>query len=160
MPPPTPESVVTLREITSGNVNAILALSVRDSQKHLVASNERSLAQAHFEEAAWFRAVYADEEPVGFVLLHDESLRAGPRERGYLFLSRMMIDQRFQGMGFGRRAMHLLIAHARTRPEATRLHTSWDPGEGTAEGFYLKLGFTATGVDGEGEMQAYLDLRA
>ena len=30
--------VVTLREITSENVNAILALSVRDSQKHLVGS--------------------------------------------------------------------------------------------------------------------------
>ncbi len=64
MPSPTPDSVVTLREITSGNLNDILALSVHDSQRRLVASNERSLAQAHFEEAAWYRAVYADEEPV------------------------------------------------------------------------------------------------
>ena len=158
MPSPTPESVVTLREITSENLNAILALSVHDSQRHLVASNERSLAQAHFEESAWFRAVYADEEPVGFVMLHDETLRAEPREQGYVFLWRMMVDQWFQGMGFGERAMQLLIAHARTRPQDGKLRTSWHHGEGSAEGFYLKLGFTPTDVNDEGEMQASLDL--
>ena len=123
-----------------------------------MASNERSLAQAHFEEAAWFRGIYADEAPVGFVLLHDESLRTESREHGYLFLLRLMIDQRFQGMGFGWNAMQTLIAHARTRPEAKRLHTSWRQDEGTAEGFYLRLGFTPTGVDHDGEMQAYVDL--
>lgn len=155
---PTPESVVTLRKITPESVNAILALSVRDSQRRLVASNERSIAQAHFEESAWFRAIFADEEPVGFVMLHDETLRAEPREQGYCFLWRMMVDQRFQGMGFGWRAMHLVIEHARTRPDVTRLLTSWHHGDGSAEGFYLKLGFSPTGVDGEGEMQAYLDL--
>ena len=158
MPSPTPDSVVTLREITSGNLNAILALSVLDSQKHLVASNERSLAQAHFEESAWFRAVYADDEPAGFVMLHDETLRAEPREPGSLFLWRMMVDQRFQGMGFGERAMQLLIAYARTRPHVKRFLTSWHHGEGSAEGFYLKLGFIPTAVNDEGEMQAYLDL--
>ena len=154
----THASVVTLREITPATVNAILALSVHDSQRHLVASNERSLAQVHFEEAAWFRAVYADEAPVGFVLVHDETLRAEPREQDYFFLWRLMIDYRFQGMGFGWRAMQLVIAHARTRPRTTRLLTSWAQQEGNAGDFYRKLGFTPTAVDDEGEMQAYLDL--
>ena len=142
----------------SENLNALLALSVHNSQKHLVASNERSLAQAHFEESAWFRAVYADEEPVGFVMLHDETLRAEPREQGYVFLWRMMVDGRFQGMGFGWRAMALLIDHARTRPHDGKLRTSWHHGEGSSEGFYLKLGFIPTDVDEEEEMQAYLEL--
>ena len=158
MPSITRGSVVTLREITPENAEAIFALSVRDSQKHLVASNERSIAQAHFEESAWFRAIYADEEPVGFVMLHDETLRAEPREPGYVFLWRMMVDQGFQGMGFGEQAMQLLIDHARTRPHDGKLRTSWHHGDGSAEGFYLKLGFIPTGVDDEGEMQAYLDL--
>ena len=127
---PTRESVVTLREITPGTVNTILALSVADSQKHLVASNERSIAQAHFEEAAWFRAIYADEEPVGFLMLHDETLRAQPREDGYLVLWRMMIDERFQGMGFGEQAMEFVIAHARTRPGVTAPADELAPGGG------------------------------
>ena len=155
---PSPESTVTLREITPETVNTILALSVADSQKHLVASNERSIAQAHFEEAAWFRAIYADEEPVGFLMLHDETLRAEPREEGYLVLWRMMIDERFQGMGFGEQAMHLVIAHARTRPGVTRLQTSWRQEEGNAGNFYRKLGFVPTRVDEDGEQWAALDL--
>jgi diamine N-acetyltransferase len=155
---PTHDSVVTLREITPETSNAILALSVADSQKHLVASNERSIAQAHFEEAAWFRAIYADEEPVGFVMLHDETLRAEPREEGYLVLWRMMVDERFQGMGFGWKAMEFIIEHARTRPGVTRLQASWRQEEGNAGDFYRKLGFVPTKVDEDGEQWAALDL--
>lgn len=158
MSPTTRDSAVTLREITPDNSEAIFKLSVADSQKHLVATNERSIAQAHFEEAAWFRAIYAGEEPVGFAMLHDEALRTEPREAGYLVLWRFMIDERFQGMGLGKEAMRLIIAHARTRPGVQRLQTSWERGEGSAEGFYLKLGFAPTGVDEDGEMWAYLDL--
>lgn len=154
----TRDSVVTLREITPENAEAIFKLSVADSQKHLVASNERSIAQAHFEEAAWFRAIYADEEPVGFVMLHDETLRAEPREAGYLVVWRMMVDERFQGMGFGWEAMQLIIAYARTRPGVERLQTSWAQEEGNAGDFYRKLGFVPTRVDDDGEMWAALDL--
>ena len=32
----------------------------------------RSIAQAHFEEKAWYRAIYADERPVGFIMLYDD----------------------------------------------------------------------------------------
>ena len=152
------DSSVTLREITPETANAILALSVADSQKHLVASNERSIAQAHFEESAWFRAIYADEEPVGFVMLHDETLRAEPREAGYLVAWRMMVDERFQGMGFGWKAMQLIIAHARTRPGVERLQVSWRQEEGNAGDFYRKLGFVPTRVDEDGEQWATLEL--
>ena len=158
MSPTTRDSAVTLREITPDNSEAIFKLSVADSQKHLVATNERSIAQAHFEEAAWFRAIYADEEPVGFVMLHDEALRAEPREPGYLVLWRFMIAERFQGMGFGWEAMLLVIAHARTRPGVTRLQTSWAQEEGNAGNFYRKLGFVPTRVDEDGEQWAALEL--
>jgi diamine N-acetyltransferase len=155
--PVTTESAVTLQRITAETVEDILALSVADAQTEYVASNERSLAQAHFDEGAWFRAVYADDDPVGFVLLHDESLCAEPREKGYFYLWRIMIDERYQRMGFGRRAIRLLIAHVKTRPDAKKLHVSWKPGEGSAEGFYQKLGFVSYGFE-DGEVQASLEL--
>ncbi len=155
---PSRQSLVTLREVNAANAEAVLALRVAEAQRHLVASNERSIAQAHFEQAAWFRAIYADEEPVGFLMLHDESLRAEPREAGYLVLWRMMLDARYQGLGFGRQAMHILIAHARTRPGVTRLQTSWRTEDGNAGGFYRKIGFVPTRIDVEGEQWAALDL--
>ncbi len=52
----TPESSVTLQRITGETLEEILALSVSETQKAFVASNERSIAQAHFDEGARFRA--------------------------------------------------------------------------------------------------------
>ena len=98
-----------------------------------------SIAQAYFNKHAWFRAVYADEEPVGFIMLYDDP------EKPEYFLWRMMTDTRYQGMGFGWRAMKLLIEHVRTRPNATELMTSCVQGDGSPQGFYEKLGFKLTG---------------
>ena len=70
--------IVSLREITAGTVRAINRLDVKPEQRGQVARNSESLAQALFTPEAWYRAIYADDEPVGFVMLHDESLRAPP----------------------------------------------------------------------------------
>lgn len=48
---------VSLREITSETVRAVVKLSVAESQKGFVASNAISLAQALFAPEAWYRAV-------------------------------------------------------------------------------------------------------
>ena len=136
---PSRESKVTLREVTEDTVRAICRLSVTERQNNFVASNAVSIAQAYFNKFAWFRAVYADEEPVGFIMLYDNA------EKPEYFLWRMMTEARYQGMGFGRRAMELLIGYVRTRPGATELITSCVQGDGSPQGFYEKLGFVLTG---------------
>ena len=110
---PSPQSEISLRKIDGDTVRAICALSVRPDQQKFVAPNAVSIAQAHFSDHAWFRAVYADATPVGFVMLEDQP------EKPEYFLWRFMIDARYQGMGFGRRAAALLIEHVRSRPNAT-----------------------------------------
>lgn len=110
---PDPTGKVTLREITADTLGSILNLSVSEDQERFVASNARSIAQAHFSEHAWFRAIYASEEPVGFVMLYDKP------EKGEYSLWRFMIDARYQGRGYGRAALLLVIAHIRTRPKTT-----------------------------------------
>lgn len=149
-----PSAIVTLREITQENLENILALKVTDEQEKFVASNARSLAQAHFyPEVAWFRAIYADETPVGFVMLEDDPVKAS------YFLWRFMIDARFQKYGFGRRALELLIEHVKTRPGAKVLLTSCVPGEGSPGAFYQKQGFAYTGeMDGDEELMMQREL--
>src|SRR5947209_3030079 len=68
MLPPSRDSAVTLREVTQENVRSICALEVGESQKNFVAPNATSIAEAHYSDKAWFRAIYADDTPVGFVL--------------------------------------------------------------------------------------------
>jgi len=136
---------VTLREITAETVRAICALEVHPTQRDYVASNAVSIAQAHFAPQAWFRAVYADEVPVGFVMLSVD-----PDAEEY-YLWRLMIAGEHQGKGFGRQALDLTVEHVRTLPGARELVSSFVPGDAGPRGFYLGYGFEETGEVEHGE---------
>lgn len=139
------EPTVSLREITADTVRAICALDVRPDQRGHVAPNAVSIAQAYFQPRAWFRAVYADETPVGFVMLHDD-----PEQEEY-FLWRFMVAAEHQGKGYGRRALDLVVDHVRERPGATELLSSYVPGDDGPGAFYRRYGFVETGELDEGE---------
>ena len=146
-------SQVSLREVTRKNLDEILRLKVAEEQNRFVASNSVSIAQAHFyPDEAWFRAIYADDTPVGFLMFEDKAAKAS------YFLWRLMVDDKYQGKGFARRAIELLVAHVKTRPNATKLLTSCVPGKGSPFNFYKKLGFEPTGEieDGEDVMELLL----
>jgi GNAT superfamily N-acetyltransferase len=152
---------VSLREITPANVYAVLRLKVSDAQRGYVADNAASLAEAAYKEEAWARAIYADDVPVGFLMLYDETLRSDPAEVPEVMLWRLMVDARHQGRGYARQALDQVIQHLRSRA-VKMLEVSYVPGEGSPLGFYEKLGFTETGreVDGERVMALRLDARA
>lgn len=70
--PPTPRSpdaVVTLREVTQETLMPVLRLKVKPGQEQFVADNATSIAEAHFEPTAWFRAIYADETGRSWLVL-------------------------------------------------------------------------------------------
>jgi diamine N-acetyltransferase len=145
---------VSLREITAETVVTICNLSdtLTAPQNKMVAPNARSIAQAHFSPYAWFRAIYADETPVGFIMLYDN-----PEESEY-FLWRLMIAAPHQGKGYGRQAIEHLIAYVKTRPNATELLVSCEQGEGSPEGFYRRLGFARNGNMADDEVVLSLPL--
>ena len=149
---PSSNSEVSLKEITADTVRAICDLSVLEEQKQFVAPNAVSIAQAYFSEYAWFRAIYADDTSVGFLMLYDNA------EKPEYFLWRFMIDARYQRMGLGRRALELLIEYVRTRPDAKELFTSVHQAEGGPQGFYESMGFRLTGDMEEGEAVLRLEL--
>lgn len=140
-------AVVELREVTRETVRTICRLQVAPSQRGFVAPNAVSFAEALFEPRAWYRAVYADGVPVGFVMLSlDPAGENGPE----YFLWRLMVADGLQGLGYGRRAVELVVDHVRTLPGARELVVSWVPEDGGPEPFYLGLGFELTGeVDGD-----------
>ncbi len=143
----TRDSTVTLREVTKENLWDIFALEVAPEQRHYVAPNEMSIAQAYFDrEIAWFRAIYADETPVGFLMLSDDA-----KAQKY-FIWRLMIDAQYQKLGFAKKAMELLFDYVRTRPGAREIEVSYRPGDESPQGFYEKMGFVPTGEMLEGEV--------
>ena len=147
------EATVSLREVTQETVNSILNLRVTKEQEQFVASNAVSIAEAHFSEDAWFRAIYADETPIGFLMLSDQP------DKGEYFLWRFMVDVQHQGKGYGSRALELLIDHVKTRPNAKELFLSHVPGTGSPEGCYRRLGFEHTGEQAGDELVMKLTLQ-
>lgn len=151
-PAVTRESPVSLRPVTEENVVAIIKLDVADNQKDLVAPNSVSIAQAAHTTNRWERAIYAGEEPVGYVLLSEN------REKPRYYLWRYMIDHRYQGFGFGRTAMHQVIDYVKTLPAAAEMYVTYVPVDHGPRGFYAAIGFEDTGVDHDGELEMKLEL--
>jgi diamine N-acetyltransferase len=141
----SPDAVISLREVTAETVRTICKLSdtLSDAQKRMVAPNAVSIAEAHFSEHAWFRAIYADDTPVGFVMLYIGPDDEEPSKEVH-FLWRYMIAGPHQGKGYGRKALQLVINDLKAHG-ATELFTSCGEGEASPEGFYRSLGFERDG---------------
>lgn len=156
-PPHSPS--VSLREITADTVRAVTKLVVTEYQNRFVAPNAVSLSQALFSPDAWYRAIYRDDELVGFVMLSDQTLLNPAPEKPHMWVWRLMVDARFQRQGIGRAAMQLVIAHARAKGVFDQLMISYVPDEGSPEPLYRSLGFVPTGrVDEDGEVEMALPL--
>jgi len=132
-------ATITLKEISEETVWPIMKLNVAENQKNFVAPNANSIAEAYFVKEAWFRAIYAGEEPVGFIMLYTDE------KKSEYSLWRLMIASEHQGKGYGYQAMELVIEHVKTLPGAVELLTSYVPGDGNPSSFYYKLGFEETG---------------
>lgn len=145
MPDEATEPVtVSLREITADTVRSICDLVA--APPGYVAPNAVSIAQAHFHPEAWFRAVYAGDRPVGFVMLEDSSLLPSPPAELEVALWRFMIDASQQRKGYGRAALRLVIDAVRQRhPGLRTFYTSCVPGPQSPRPFYESLGFVFTG---------------
>jgi diamine N-acetyltransferase len=111
-----------------------------------------SLAQALFSDEAWYRAVYADDELVGFVMLADETLKKEVPAEPNVGLWRLMIDHKHQRRGIGREVIRLVLAYVRTRPGVRSFYTSYVPEPGGPGPFYLVLGFVPNGEIDDGEV--------
>ena len=139
----------------------MVALRVAPAQERFVGTIAGALADARElpEANPWYRAVYADDEPVGFVMLSWDVPPRPPHIIGPWFLWKLLIDERQQGRGLGR-ATVLRVADIVRANGAAELLTSCVPGAEGPEGFYLRLGFVPTGdFDDVGETILALDLR-
>ncbi|MGH6609778.1 MAG: GNAT family N-acetyltransferase [Burkholderiaceae bacterium] len=147
---------VNLREVTRETLRAVCKLDAGDGGTQ-VAPNAVSIAEASFYDEAWFRAIYDDDELVGFVMLYDPALSEKPEEPDY-FLWRLMIDKAHQRKGLGHEAVHRLIEHVRTRPGAKKLLVSHRSQADALGRFYGSFGFVYTGKEEDGEKVMALTL--
>ena len=145
---------VHLRELTAANRDVVLALSVLPEQQPFVGTVAGALTDAaHYPQAnPWYRAIYAGEEPVGFVMISWNCVPRPPEIIGPWFLWKLLIDHRHQGRGYGAEAVRLVAELIRQAGASELLTSCFVDLDGSPAPFYERLGFVATGdldVDGE-----------
>jgi diamine N-acetyltransferase len=150
-----------LRPVTADNWNALIKLKVSEEQSHFVASNLYSIAESQFgfeDEGRWkfypFGA-YIGDDPVRFVMY---SLNPN-HSRFQAFITRLMIDEQFQGKGYGREIMQLVLKSFRENEEIKNVGISYEPENEAARKLYASLGFIEPGDMIEGETLAVLKVR-
>lgn len=157
--PSQPPTDVRLVDIGLHNEGAVSRLRTHKTQERFVAPVLASYEDALFPEAVdgapvvpWMRAIEADGIPVGFVML---ALTTAHHPEPYLW--RLLIDRMHQRRGIGRRALDLVEDQCRRTGDASLL-TSWVPGRGSPEPFYLRRGFVPTGRIVDDEIEARTQL--
>ena len=146
--------MVCLKPVTKENLDLVLALNVKDSQRHFVSSAAESLAQAYvFPETAFPFAVYSDNVVVGFIMMGYYA------EKGYYTLWKLLIDQRYQGRGYGREALELGIAFLREAYHVNEIFTGVLPENLVAKNLYRSAGFSETGLFENGMQELRLKMQ-
>lgn len=127
---------ITLREIKPDNFNEVISLKV----EKYCASNLYSLAQAKIFPEAIPLAIYNDDTPVGFIMYGIE-----PRDNYEYWIDRLMIDEKYQRNGFGKKALEMVINTIKQDETHNKIKISTNPENMVARKLYAKLGFYETG---------------
>ena len=150
--------MISLRPITDANRQEVEALRVSPAQEQFVSNVVESLQEAaRYPGAhAMYWAVYAEETPVGFVMIADE---VDSPDYTPQFLWKLLIDERHQGRGYGKATLDRVVEYFRGRPGVEAVTTSAVPGEGSPVTFYERYGFVRTGEIDDGEIVLRLMIR-
>lgn len=141
--------MINLVEINEKNWVEVIFLSTSEHMpaicEEFVASNALSLVQAQFEKTWTTKAIEKDGQLIGFTMY------GYSKSMDYYELCRIMIDQKFQGNGYGKEAIKLVIEEMKKIEDCKEIYLSTNPSNKLGKHLYEKIGFINTGklVDNE-----------
>jgi diamine N-acetyltransferase len=146
---------VSLRLVTNKNWEQVASLKVSESQTQYVSTNAYSLAEASYRTHCQPRAIYLEEDVVGFLMYAGLEPLKAPKE---VEIFRLMIDFEHQGKGIGRMGLSLALDEIRSLKGVESILICYVPSNPIAKGFYSSFGFVETGLDDHGEMMAEIQI--
>jgi len=136
--------MLSLKIIGQDNWLQVIRLASSEDQKNriferTIASNCLSLAQASISKNWATKAIYDDEQLIGFTMYgYSEELQ------GYE-LCRLMIDYNFQGKGYGKKALKAVVEEMQKEFGCQEILICFQPDNEPAKKLYEKFGFADTG---------------
>lgn len=133
-------------EVTEKNWRWVAALNVAKDQQQFIESNAFSLAESLYEGNGTSVGLYDGETLVGYAMYGWYC-----EKRKSVWLDRFMIDQQYQGKGYAKRFLRLLIQFLQNKFECKTIYLSLHPDNKLAMGLYESFGFRLNGdIDDEG----------
>lgn len=147
---------IELMDLSEDNMAQCFKLKVAGHQTQYIASNEDSWRTAKEQEhVARPFAIYGDGEMIGFAMLAFDEGYEDPDDRYWLW--RFMIDERFQGKGYGTAALQAIIRYFKDHGK-NHIRLSTKDTNKNALSLYRKAGFRDTGEMNGEEIVLQLDL--
>ncbi|MGU3353284.1 GNAT family N-acetyltransferase [Bacillus sp. M5A3_1b] len=135
-----------IREVTEKNWRSLAALNVAKDQQQFIESNSFSLAESLFEGNGTSVGLYDGETLVGYAMYGWYF-----EKRKSVWLDRFMIDEQYQGKGYAKRFLRILIQFLQDKYECKIIYLSLHPDNKLAMGLYESFGFRLNGdIDDDG----------
>lgn len=151
--------MIELKLVDESSFQAVLDLKISEADEgaRFVAPNVRSLADAWLyrkNEDVFPMAIYWDKQVVGFLLLEIDE------DEAEYFIWRIMIGQQYQGRGYGRKALEVLIKEAQMNRDCSHIIADYVVGNEKMKHLLTSLGFQETGfIEENNEVAMRLNLK-
>jgi diamine N-acetyltransferase len=126
--------MILLLSVTADNWKACAGLSLAKNQQDFVPSNLYSIAESQFYPQSRSRAVYANDDLVGYALYGIDHATSQWK------VFRLMIDEQFQGKGYGKAAMKVILEDIR-QEKAQVVLVRYNLENDVARRLYERFGF-------------------
>ena len=146
-----------LVEIDNSNWDEIVMLTTTESgmptlHEKFLASNAYSILQSQFEKGWIVRGIEEGGQLIGFTMYGYNF------EDSFYDICRLMLDRRFQGKGYGRKALRVIVEEMKKISGIREIYISAEPENKRALGLYRSEGFIDTGKLLEGEQLLVMKL--
>lgn len=133
-----------LIDVTRENWEKVIFLTTNVDNRHtieeeFVASNAYSIIESFYEGQWITKTIEHDGELIGFTMY------GLCEERNFYEISRVMIDRKFQGKGYGTQALSLIVEEMKKQFGCNEIYLSTEPDNARGKHVYEKFGFVSMG---------------
>ena len=132
--------MIKLVEVDKENFWEVTKLAVGNEQNTFIETNAQSIAESKYYDYWKPTCIYVDEVMIGFTMFGKIA-----NERGRVWLDRYMIDERYQGKGYGVKALKCIIKKLQEIYSCEEIYISIFEDNANALRMYKKEGFEFNG---------------
>ena len=140
--------MVNIKVVDESNYKLCFNINVKDEQEKFITNPIKCLAKAYvYREFVYPFAIYNDDLVIGFVMIRFN------KEFNNYFIWQFMIDEKYQGKGYGKQAMNRVLEWIKSDGKSNEVVTTYIEGDDIAKNLYTTLGFKEfQNFDGEVDM--------